>query len=130
TVQAGPLARIDVTPNPVTITADDTQAFTAQGYDIRGNPLAISPTWAASCGSVDANGLYTPGPARVCSVYANQSGVSGSAQVTVLPGRLARITVTPPTATITADQTADFTATGYDAKGNVVTIAPTWFADM
>jgi len=125
-VRPGALARIDVIPPTATIAADDLLPLTAQGFDALGNRVAIAPTWTAACGSVDGNGLYTPGPARLCIVYANESGISGSAAVTVLPGRLARIDVDPSTATITADETQSFTATGYDAKGNAVAIAPSW----
>lgn len=128
TVRPGPLARIDVIPPTATISADDLLPLTAEGYDVRGNRLAISPTWAATCGSVDATGLYTPGPARLCIVYANESGISGSAAVTVVVGRLARIDVIPPMAEITADETVQFTAIGYDAKDNAVAIAPAWSA--
>ncbi|TLZ51687.1 MAG: hypothetical protein E6K18_04385 [Methanobacteriota archaeon] len=130
TVQAGPLARIDVAPSPITITADQILPLTATGYDMRGNVVPIAPTWAATCGTVDASGVYTPGPARLCVAYANQSGISGAAQITVTAGRLTRIDVTPPTSTITADQFVDYTATGYDAKGNTVPISPTWSAAM
>lgn len=126
TVIPGALARIDVAPPTATITADETQQFNATGYDAKGNVVVIAPTWAATCGSVDGTGLYHPGPARACTVYANESGVSGSGLVTVLPGALARIDVTPPTATITADETQPFTATGYDMRGNVVAATFAW----
>jgi len=130
TVRAGPLARIDVVPSPVTITADDILPLTALGYDVRGNSVAVSPTWSATCGAVDAFGVYTPGPARLCLAYANESGISGVGQITVIPGRLARIDVTPPSATITADETAAYAANGYDAKANPVPVTPAWSAEQ
>ena len=128
TVNVGPLARIAVTPSPVTITADDTQQLTANGYDVRDNALPVTPSWEATCGAVDWSGLYAPGPARLCLVYANKSGLSGFAQITVVPGRVARIDVAPPSAVITADQTTGYTATGWDAKGNAVSFVPAWSA--
>ncbi len=129
TVIPGPLARIEVSPPDATITADESLPLTATGYDVRGNRVGVAPAWEATCGSVDPTGLYTPGPARLCIVYANESGLSGSAAVTVLPGRLARIDVSPPTGTITADDTLAFTAEGYDGKDNEVAIAPAWAAE-
>jgi len=126
TVQPGPLARIDVTPPAATITADDALQLTANGFDVRGNVVAVNPTWDATCGAVDGTGLYVPTPARVCLVYANESGISGSSTVTVLPGRLARIDVTPPVAAITADDVLQYAASGVDAKGNAVAFTPEW----
>lgn len=128
TVVPGALARIEVVPATATITADDLLALTANGYDARGNRVAVAPTWSATCGTVGPDGLYTPGPARLCTVYANASGLSGSAAITVLPGRLARIDVTPPVAAITADDTLQYAARGFDAKGNEVAIVPQWRA--
>ncbi len=125
-VLPGALARIDVVPSAATITADDFLQLTAEGFDRQGNRVAIAPAWATTCGTIDGTGFYTPGPARLCVAYANESGISGSAAVTVLPGALARIDVLPPVAAITADETLPFTANGFDAKGNVVAIAPAW----
>ena len=128
TVTPGALARIDVDPPTATITADQTLPLTARGYDAKGNRVAIAPTWEATCGTVDGAGLYTPGPARLCVAYANESGLSGSSQITVVAGALARIDVTPPTAAITADEQQAYAAAGFDAKGNPVPIVPTWSA--
>jgi hypothetical protein len=115
-----------VDPPTATVTADDTQQFTAAGYDANGNAVPISPVWETTGGSVDAAGLYTPSPAGSFIVYANQSGVSGSAVVDVSAGALTIILVSPETSSITADQTQQFTATGYDAHGNPVPVFVTW----
>ena len=129
TVLPGPLARLDVEPPTATITADQFVQFTAKGYDAKGNRVAVAPAWSTTCGGIDAAGLYTPRPAGLCTITATDAGLSGSAMVTIVPGRLARIDVTPATATIAADDTVRFTARGYDAKGNEVGIAPAWTAE-
>jgi len=128
TVTPGALTRVEALPNPVTITADDTQQFTATGYDAKDNVVAINPTWTTNAGAVDANGLYTPCPAGTWVVTATEGILFDSADVTVLPGALATLLVAPGTATITADQTLQFTATGADACGNAVTPSPSWTA--
>jgi len=125
----GALARIEVEPPTATITADETLALVATGYDARGNLVGVTFAWAASCGSVSPAGGFEPALAGVCLVYANASGISGSATVTVIPGLLARFEVSPPTITITADETAQFSARGFDAKGNEVTATPIWRTD-
>jgi len=128
TVTLGPLFRIDVTPSTATIPAGGAQQFTAAGYDLGGNPVAISPVWATDGGNVDATGLYTHTVAGTYRVFANDSGVSGSASVTVTPLSAVSLVVTPPSATITADQTQQFTATEYDTYGNPIAVSPVWTA--
>jgi len=54
--------------------------------------------------------------------------IAGTAIVTVTPGVLLRIVVIPANVTITADQSVDYTARGYDANGNAVSISPGWSA--
>jgi len=129
TVIAGGLARIDVSPPGATITADQTQPYTAAGFDAEGNVVPISPAWSTDGGSIDTAGLYSGGPVGAWTVTATDGLVSGTASITVTPGALASIVVTPPTATVTADQTLQYTAAGYDAKGNVVPISPVWSSD-
>ncbi len=125
----GALARIDVDPPAPTITADQTVDLVATGYDAKGNRMGAVFLWEAMCGIVTQSGRFEPALAGVCVVYANASGVSGSAAITVVPGLLARLDVTPPTITITADETAQFSVRGFDAKGNEVPAAPLWTAD-
>ncbi len=73
-----------------------------------------------------ANGLYT----LQSKAYdaANNVGVSSLVTVTVsnVPGQLATITVSPSSATLLSGQNQQFTATGYDAYGNLVPITPIW----
>src|SRR3990172_7506541 len=126
-VSVGVLARIDVTPTPVTITADEFQLFSAAGFDARGNPVGVNPTWAAGGGSI-AGGFYTPSLAGTFPLYASQASVTGTAVITVQPGAVDRVVVTPPSPTITVDETQPFTAVAYDAKDNVVTGTFSWFA--
>src|SRR3990172_4709374 len=126
TVLQGPLFQIDVTPPTATIPAGGSQQFAAAGYDAGGNPVPISPVWAADVGSVNVTGLYTSTVAGTWTVYANDSGVSGNASVTVTPCPAVSLVVDPPFADITADQTQQFTATGYDSFGNLVPVSPVW----
>ncbi|MBB4634730.1 ice-binding family protein [Longimicrobium terrae] len=137
TVTAGTLASITVTPNPVTMGAGDTQQFTATGRDAFGNTVAFTPLWdvRAGGGTIDNSGRFTAGPAagtypntvRACSTGACAAGsISGTATVTVIPGTLATVTVTPNPVTLSAGDVRQFTATGRDANGNVVAFTPVW----
>ncbi|CAN5906586.1 hypothetical protein BH11GEM1_BH11GEM1_06280 [soil metagenome] len=131
-VTAGPLAKITVTPNPVTLSPGATQQFTAVGTDAGGNVVGISPVWSVANGGGSINsasGVFTA--AGAVGTYANTvkatSGtVSGTATVSIVAGALASITVTPAAVTLSNGMTQQFTATGADAGGNTVAITPVW----
>lgn len=131
TVVAGPLATITVTPNP-TLQIGETQQFTAAGLDAFGNVVAITPVWSTTNppGSIDAgSGLFTAGNTTGtynASVTATSGAISGTADVTVIAGPLATITVTPDPVTLDIGDQQQFTAVGRDASGNIVPITPVW----
>lgn len=130
-VTAGPLASITVTPNP-TLQIGETQQFTAVGRDAFDNVVAITPVWSTTNppGTIDATtGLFTAGNTTgtfEASVTATSGSISGTADVTVVAGPLATITVTPNPVTLETGAQQQFTATGRDAGGNVVPISPVW----
>jgi hypothetical protein len=133
-VTAGPLASIDVTPNPATMQVNATQQFTAVGKDASGNVVAITPAWTIvnGGGSIGASsGLFTAGTTTgtfANTVKATSGTVSGSATVNVTASgpSLATITVTPNPDTTQVSTTQQFTAVGRDAGGNVFPITPIW----
>jgi hypothetical protein len=122
------LARIEIAPPSATITVDQTQKFSATGYDANGTPMQITSSWSASGGAVDQSGVFTPDKVGTFTVTARSGVVQGKATVTVDPGALASISVDPPAATISADETQRFTAKGADSKGNPVPVSPVWSA--
>jgi len=129
TVTPGALAKLSISPSFKTITADETVQFTAQGTDARGNSVPVSPSWSATGGKISPAGLYEPTITGKFTVTATQGGISASAEVTVKPGALNMITIDPSSVTITVDQTVQFTAKGFDAKGNDVPLKPVWSAE-
>ncbi len=129
TVTPGVLATITVDPPSAALTADEVQLFTAGGSDAKGNAVLISPIWETTGGAIAASGLYSPAPTGTFIVYANASGLSGTATVEVTAGALASLSIFPATLTLTADQTASFTASGADAHGNPVPVDVTWSVD-
>jgi hypothetical protein len=129
-VAKGPLHVIEVDPMDVTITSDDVISFSAKGYDRQGNDLGIVPTWEVSGGgTIDENGNFTPDKIGSWTVYANLSGVSGHADITVVPGILAVIEIFTDSYSISADDTLPLEARGYDSDGNEVVIDPEWTAE-
>jgi len=126
TVTPGAVAYINLTPNSITLTADDVYGFAATAYDADWNVvLGVPFAWDATdpWGAVGATGVYEPGQVGSWMVYANASGISGTANVNVDEGALASIVLSPLGITMTADDEQDYAATGYDADGNVNT---TW----
>ncbi|HUG40915.1 MAG TPA: hypothetical protein VMM12_10535, partial [Longimicrobiales bacterium] len=89
TVIAGPLATIEVTPNPVTLETGAQQQFTAVGRDAGGNVVPITPVWSTTDppGTIDAStGLFTAGNTTGTfdnSVRATSGSIFGTATVTV-----------------------------------------------
>jgi Ice-binding-like len=130
-VGPGPLATIVVTPNPVLMGSGTAQQFIALGRDSSGNLVPFTPTWSvvAGGGTLTGTGLFTAGqPAGTYAntVQASSNTIKGAATVTVVPGALAAITITPSPDTMIVSATQQFTAVGHDITGNVIAIAPVW----
>ncbi len=126
----GALASITVVPD-VTLQIGGVQQFTATGFDANANIVAITPVWSvvAGGGTINATGLFTAGNTTgvfTATVRASSGARSGTANVTVIAGTLATITVTPNPDTTAVLATQQFVAVGRDAGNNVVTITPTW----
>ena len=131
TSTAGVLATLTVSPSPATLPTNGTQQFTAEGRDINGTIVAITPTWAvmAGGGTISATGLFTAGVdlgTFVNTVRVTSGSITGTATVIVTAATLATLTVTPDPAMIPLNGTQQFTAVGKDANGNVLAITPIW----
>ena len=123
TVNAVPVATVDVSPTTGTIQVGATIQLTASPKDANGNPLTGRiVTWTtsdASLATVDATGLVTGKAAGgPVTVTATSEGRTGTAAITVIPVPVASVDVTPATATIAVNATVQLTATPKDANGN------------
>lgn len=126
-VVPGSLHNIAISPMNHTMTTDDEAQFSAMGYDEFSNIVQINPTWQASGGgTINNTGYFTAEQVGSWEIYANQSGVSGSSLITINPGTLETIVVTPATLVMTTDETSQFSAYGYDTDDNQVPITPSW----
>jgi hypothetical protein len=133
TVTSGVVASITVTPSSQSLAVGAQQQFTAVGHDADNNVVAITPTWsvAAGGGTIDAStGLFTAGTTAgtfTNTVTATSGSISGTASVTVTPGALSTITITPSPDTLAVHATQQFTVTGTDANNNTVPVpSPVW----
>ncbi|MCG8371666.1 MAG: PKD domain-containing protein, partial [Proteobacteria bacterium] len=91
-VEAAPaVASIEVTPASVSLFPGGVRQFDAAATDQYGDPIATTPVWSATGGTIDQTGSYTAGTVLGdFEVTATDGAVSGTADVT--------IAASPPTA--------------------------------
>jgi hypothetical protein len=129
---AGPLAVVTVSPANTSLAAHSTQRFTATGADAAGKDVPLGAiTWAVTAGGgvIDSSGLFASGAATGVfngTIAATSGGLTGHATLTVGPGALKAIRVTPGLASLPIGGTQQFFASGEDADGNLFPIAATW----
>ena len=129
TVLAGPLTRIEISPDSATLACADTVRFSAVGYDFSGNPIVIEPDWSVipdSLGVVDSNGYFTAVKNGQGWIVAYVDDQIDSAFVAVESGSLAILNVQPDSATVISGQFQQFVSLGFDACGNHLVIEPEW----
>ena len=140
TITAGPLARIDLTPPAVILPISTSQAYAAAGYDAYGNTISpLSVSWSVSpgaAGHIESSGDLTAsfrtgtqaGP-FLNSVIANSGSIVGTASVTVTPGAVSRIDLTPPAWSLPISTSHVFAAAGYDLYNNQISgLSMSWSA--
>src|SRR6266545_1453380 len=127
------LARLVLSPAQASIRSGASQAYTATGYDAAGHELGDATTQTSF--SINQDGSCTEATCTATklgrhtvtgTVDLGNETISGTAAVQVVPrhrrmGRpqpLARLELSPSTATIQAGEHRDYTAEGYDAAGH------------
>ncbi len=139
TVIPGAVANIVITPSSATNTTDDSEVFRVVGYDADGNEnWTWNTVWAwegtilGSLSMIDdynyTVSYHTVGTDAIRVSVSGDPSVFDSASVTVNPGQVARIEITPwPNSTATTDDIGAFSIIGYDADDNVNwTWTPAW----
>ncbi|MEM7146137.1 MAG: LamG-like jellyroll fold domain-containing protein [Verrucomicrobiota bacterium] len=84
-----------VSPFEVLVPLGLTFGFTVDGWDLAGNPVAVSPTWSVSGGgAIDGSGNFTATTLGTHTVTATASGGSATATVTVADVEAVSVTAT------------------------------------
>jgi len=132
------LDHIVVIPSAASVQVGGTQVFNAEGYDKYNNLISrLTFTWNsnAEAGAIDpSTGVFTAG--HTAGSYSDAiQAVSGStnsrAAVTVTPGSLDHIMISPTDATVTIYSTQIFNAQGYDRYGNAISgLTYSWTANV
>jgi len=121
TVVAGSLHHIVISPDPATIAAGATRAYTAEGFDVNGNSL----------GNVTASTVFTISGSGSCAGAVCSSTVAGTHTVTGTDGALTdtatlvvsagapnHVVISPDPRTIVAGSTQAYTVEIFDENGN------------
>ncbi|HEX7134090.1 MAG TPA: Ig-like domain repeat protein, partial [Iamia sp.] len=117
-VTAGALDRLVLSPATATIAAGDTQTYLARGFDAAGNDLGdLTETATFSIGPDGSctGATCTASAAGEHTVTGTIGSVTGTAMVTVTAGPLARLDVSPATASLVAGESQAYLARGFDA---------------
>ncbi|MGQ9608458.1 MAG: hypothetical protein ACUVWN_04095 [bacterium] len=137
----GPLRRINVFSGsdlkPAVVNAGKTLKFTAIGYDDYDNPIKIAPRWSVigGIGTINGDGLFTGGLAGDGKIMASVGDVFAMFDITVVPGALHSVIVTPytaylPVTTASYKSVQQFFAEGRDIAGNYVPLKKiSWSTD-
>ncbi|HYR12736.1 MAG TPA: hypothetical protein VEQ67_00750, partial [Mycobacterium sp.] len=131
TVTAAGAATLTVSPATATIAAGQSQAYKAEAFDPYGNDAGdytSASTFAVSPDGTCTSGTCTATKSGSHTVSATWANASGSAALTISPGPLASLVVTPTGVDIVVGQSAALTASGNDSYGNAVNLAAsvTW----
>ncbi|MBQ4822347.1 glycosyl hydrolase [Aquimarina sp. MMG016] len=124
------LSSIMVTPASDDILINETLQFTAVGYDQFGNLFTIAPTWSATGGTIDINGLYTGSSEGSFTVQATSGSIAGTASINVSDNIqvLSSITISPSDVILSVNETKQFMAEGFDQNGNEMSTNVSWSA--
>jgi uncharacterized repeat protein (TIGR01451 family) len=130
TVRVGKVVRIAISPwDSVMATSDDIGAFSVIGYDADGfENWSWIPSWSWTgdgLGDLIQIDLYNytvdynlTGSDEVFVNVLGDLSKFNSTKVTVLPGAVVTITITPDSESATTDDSGSFSIMGYDADGN------------
>lgn len=123
------LTGIIIKPSPVSVRAGEAVKLEAKGYDNRWNKVAIAPTWevAGRIGTIEAQtGMFYAEYAGSGEVIVKIDNVSNSTKITVKPGKLAKLVISPQEAKIRLNETLKFNCKGFDRFGNYIEVSPLW----
>jgi trimeric autotransporter adhesin len=137
TVTGAVLTAIQITPAAPSLAKGVTQPLVAMGIfsDNTKQNLTTQVAWSSSAtgvatvsNSAPTNGTVTAIDIGTSMLTASASGVSASVQVIVTPATLVSLQVVPPTSSVAAGLTKQFTATGIytDNSTQNVTTTATW----
>ena len=119
-------ASIDIDPHAQTVSADQAVRFTGVVKDSSGSPINEPITWASSSGSIDAEGLFTPGMAGQTMITATSGSINSTTSIVVTPGWPVGIQSGFAVTEVSIDDEVQLNATLVDRAGNPINGDLTW----
>jgi hypothetical protein len=126
------LTEIRILSPTKTIRAGDAIKLEAEGFDDRGDKIDILPTWEVreKIGTIETNtGLFYASYAGTGEVIAKVGKVIGTTSISVVPGKLLKIVVSPLEAKVQLGKTLKFKCKGFDKYGNYIEVSALWFTE-
>jgi hypothetical protein len=127
-VVPGEVVKLEIAPERANVVAGSTQQFEITAFDAAGNTRSIRTEWniVGGIGEVDPDGTFQAKVAGDGEIISSYEDVSAKAAVSVRPSELVTIAVSPDTQSLRSGSSQKFTAIGYDAYGNELSIKPRW----
>lgn len=120
-----PVATLLVSPPASTLAIGGSQQLIASAFDAAGGPLTGRPvSWSSSnnaVATVSSLGLVTAVSPGSATITASVEGRTATAAITVSPPPVASVQLAPPSASIVVGATQQFTASAFDAAGELLT---------
>jgi hypothetical protein len=128
-VTPGRVQRLELSPAQAQVASTTTQLFTVKAFDAMGNAVVAPVNWALSApvGAISQTGTFTGMKSGNGMLVAYADGVVATAEVSVQPGPVAQVFITPQPLQAEAGQNIAFQVRGLDANHNIVPVPqPHW----
>jgi hypothetical protein len=128
-VTPGRVQRLELSPAQAQVASPTTQIFTVKAGDAMGNVVVAPVNWALSApvGAISQTGTFTGMKSGDGMLVAYADGVVTTAEVSVQPGPVAQVFITPQPLQAEAGQNIAFQVRGLDANHNIVPVLqPHW----
>ena len=109
--------RIVISSDTISITADEILQFSATLYTTTNTTIQDDVNWTASNGSISDDGIFYPWSSGIIEIEADYGGVTGSLNITVVPGAATSISII--TSTVSVLEQNVLQAQVMDGRGNV-----------
>lgn len=125
-------ATLQVSPRSVTVEVGQRVRFSGRSRNSRGEPISVPVVWGATGGTINTDGTFSSSLTGTFKIIGRGRGwrhTDTSTVVVVPPATdLARLAVTPDSASLAAGSQKTFTATGYLADGSTTPVGVVWTA--
>ena len=126
----GPAASIEISPAAVRLVAGQRLRLTGRAYSASKDRRNDRVTWSTAnpaVATINSAGLITAVGAGTTNVIASVGGVRSQLPVTVVPGAISSLTLTPNSVEARAGEVLRFKVDAKDARGrSIADLTPTW----